>query len=109
MPKKDDIFQSDEFLNLKDTQQKVERPDGFAKLFCEAAKSQTAVKDLLKEIIQDLLETDVKAQNVLKRLIQEVFKQDWRAFIKTVWGKFALIAWTAITALIAVLIDRAIK
>lgn len=57
--KKDDIFKSDEFLNLKGTQQKIERPDEFAKLFCDAAKSQVLVKDLLTEILREIILTEV--------------------------------------------------
>lgn len=98
MAKKDDIFSTEEFLGLKSAQEKIERPDQFAEVFCAAAKTQTSVKNLLRELIQEILATDPKARESLNGLIKEVFQQDWRAFIRSTWGKFALVAWTIIAA-----------
>lgn len=98
MAKRDDIFSTDEFISLKTTQEKVERPDQFAELFCKAAETQTSVKDLLKKLLQDIIATDPKARESLNGLIKDVFEQDWKAFVRSAWGKFALIAWTIIAA-----------
>lgn len=97
MAKKDDIFTTDEFISLKNTQEKIERPDQFAELFCAAAKTQTSVKDLLRELLQEIIATDPKARESLNGLIKQVFQQDWRAFIRSAWGKFALVTWTVVS------------
>ncbi|PIR54711.1 hypothetical protein COU74_03080 [Candidatus Peregrinibacteria bacterium CG10_big_fil_rev_8_21_14_0_10_36_19] len=96
--KKDDIFSTEEFLGLKSAQEKIERPDQFAEVFCAAAKTQTSVKDLLRELLQEIIATDPKARESLNGLIKEVFQQDWKAFVRSAWGKFALLSWTLVAA-----------
>ncbi|QQR61107.1 hypothetical protein IPH19_01410 [Candidatus Uhrbacteria bacterium] len=80
-------------LHLKTVHDAIDRPDKFAELFCQAAKTQTSVKEVLWEQIRSILTTDVEARNALKVIVREVEKEDVRIFGK----KIGFGVWTLFT------------
>lgn len=60
----------------------LEQPDKFAHLFCEAAKKQKAIDDVLKENIRALIKHDIEVINSIKYLQRQVDKEDWKFFLK---------------------------
>lgn len=85
-------FDADAQLKLQTAHEAVERPDKFAELFCKAAKTQTAIKDILWDELRKLLASDQAARESLKGIIREVEKEDWKFLGK----KFFIGIWTLV-------------
>lgn len=100
-PNEDEVFNAESKIKLEKAHKIADRPDEFAKLFCKVAKEQTIVQDMINDMIRKALNTDVSSRGALQGLIQVAYKEDWKAFVKSAWGKIALVVWTLITALIS--------
>ena len=70
----------------------ADRGEEFAKLFCRVAKEYTAVKELLAEMLEEILNSDAKEP--LKNIVKEVFKEDWKAFMRSTGGRIAFGLWS---------------
>lgn len=88
---------------IKSLSEKIEQPDKFAHVFCEAAKSQKTIDEVLKEIIRKLLKHDYETIEHLKALQRQVDREDWRYVVKKVgltgWSIIMVILGAIITAL----------
>ena len=51
---------------------------------------------MIIEIIRECLESDVDARKQFKNMIREVESENWKAFLKTTWGRIALGLWTLV-------------
>lgn len=71
----------------------LQQPDRFAQIFCEAAKKQKSIDEVLRDIIKNLLKNDSDTQQCLKNLIRDIDKEDWTNFLK----KIGLLGWGGIT------------
>lgn len=60
----------------------LQQPDKFAETFCEAAKKQKAIENVLKDNIRSLIETDKETREFIKSMLREVEAEDWRLFLK---------------------------
>lgn len=78
----------------------ADRPEEFAKLFCEVAKEQVSVRELLQKMVREMLETDAKSRQALMGLIRYSYKEDWRHFVRSAWSKVAIAAWTLIVVFV---------
>ncbi len=90
-PKTQDNYATEE--QFKIVNDKLDQPHKFAEIFCEAAKSQKMVDETLKIIIRNLIKSDNESIELIKSMIREVEKEDWRLIIKkfTSFGIKALI------------------
>lgn len=68
----------------------LDQPDKFAEIFCSAAKTQKNIDTTLKDIMRDLLKNDRESRELVKDMLREVEKEDWKFFIKKSGG----IVWT---------------
>jgi len=80
----------------------IEQPDKFAEVFCTAAKTQKNIDTALKELIKDLLQHDHSARAIIKSIIREVDKEDWRHYAK----KIGLVGWSIILVLITTVANK---
>jgi Ni,Fe-hydrogenase III large subunit len=96
----DTKFDADAQVKLESAHDLVQRPDKFAEVFVKAAETQTSIKLLIRKEIKDSLALDPDSRSSLKDLIAEQFREDWRAFVKSAWGKIGLLVWTVIVALV---------
>ncbi len=99
---KDDDF--DPKQAISELSASIQQPDRFAQIFCEAAKKQKAIDEVLKETFRNLIKNDPDTQNIIKGFIREVEKEDFKSWIKRV-GRglsylFALIAGAVMQALL---------
>lgn len=89
---------SDELLEqLKHTHEIIDRPEKFASMFCDVAATQNAVREKLVEILTTSIQHDVNARKEVKKVMKELYDEDWRKFVRSAWGKIALVLWTAIS------------
>lgn len=77
--KKDNFDPSVEF---KATLDKIERPDLFAKVFCDAAESQVCIKDILGKLIRENIKENKEVHEAGKQLFKEIIDEDKRYFFK---------------------------
>ncbi|GBR75786.1 hypothetical protein NO2_0422 [Candidatus Termititenax persephonae] len=69
----------DNFEPLKEIQStldKIVHPDQFAKVFCNAARTQSSIKDCLSETIRDTLLKDKKFDKYFEDAAKKVIKED---------------------------------
>ena len=74
----------------------IDQPDKFAKVFCEAAKSQKTIDDALKTVVKSLVQHDKETRDFIKSIQRELEKEDWWLVLK----KFGLLGWTLIVAIL---------
>jgi hypothetical protein len=87
----------------------VQHPDKFAEIFVKAAETQTKIKEYVRKEIKDSLESDSGTRNAMKGLIKEQFKEDWKAFVMSSWGKVSLGVWTLVVAVISAWLGHLFK
>jgi hypothetical protein len=108
-------FDADAQVKLESAHDLVQRPDKFAEVFVKAAETQTSIKQLIRKEIRESLALDPESRTSLRGLIAEQFKEaeisnrvrhsfpgrvNWRALIKSAWGKIGILVWTVIVALV---------
>lgn len=91
---------------LLHTHEIVDRPEKFAEMFVTVAQSQNAVREKLVEILRSSIQHDVESRREIKRVLKEIYDEDWRKFIRSAWGRLALVVWTVITLLLGYLFKR---
>lgn len=82
---------------LLHTHEIVDRPEKFAEMFCTVAESQNAVRQKLIEILRTSIQHDVESRKEIKKVLKEIYDEDWKHFIRSIWGKVAAILWTILT------------
>lgn len=86
----------------------LHQPDRFSQIFCEAAKKQKDIDNILKENIRFLLQHDNETRTSIKAMIREVEKEDFRFLLKkglfAVYGVSMLLIGAIITAIVSKLI-----
>lgn len=92
-------------VKLEKAHDLLDRPEKFAKLFCDVAKNQVTVQTLLKEMIREALRGDTESREALMKLIRQAMKEDWRTWARSAWGKVGLAAWTVVTLAIGAYLD----
>ena len=100
--KHDDYSPSEEFKSKLD---RIDRPDKFAIFFCEAAKSQVAIKESLSDIVKEIISDNKGAKEKIKEIMKEIQRDNIR-FI------FTAISWIvscAVSAVIAAVATYLIK
>jgi hypothetical protein len=106
MPKpKEETFNVDEVSRLKEAIPKIEHPDQFAKLFCDAAATQTVIRDTLSTQIIKLLQTDIEGRKAIKGLISDVEKEESFILKGRIWS-FVKYLLTSIGTLILTLVAQ---
>lgn len=84
--------------SLKKTHDIIDRPEKFAKMFTEVADSQSLVREKLSQILILSIQHDVPTRTEMKKVLKEIYDEDWKHFIKSAWGKLALLGWTLLVA-----------
>lgn len=87
----------------------LDQPDKFAEIFCTAAKTQKSIDTVLKDVLRDLLKNDEVSRSVVKDLLREVEKEDWRAFVRKGFGGVGALILIGFGALLTALIDYMMK
>lgn len=83
----------------------LEQPDKFSDIFCNAAKTQKSIDNVLKDTIRELLKHDKETLEHVKNVQRQVNKEDIRNIIKQIgWG-----GWTLITVIITAIITSLIR
>jgi len=54
----------------------ADRPEKFAEMFEQVAKTQTKVKDVLKKEIRDIIGTDTETRGSIKGLVRQTEKEN---------------------------------
>jgi hypothetical protein len=105
-PDENEVFDASSKLKLDTAHEILQRPDKFAKLFCDAANKQVDIQNTIKKFIKDSLESDIQTRNALKGMIRHENKESWKAFMMSTGGKIGLGIWTIVTILLTVLAER---
>lgn len=59
------------------------QPDKFAALFCEAAGKQKDIDRTIKEILKDVINSDLEVKNIIRSCFEDFHKQNvWALFSK---------------------------
>ena len=72
---------------LQETKDKLERPDKFADIFCEAAKSQIKINKTIVKIIKETVSKDVELNNHFNSMFVNIVKKDTKQFFSSLWRK----------------------
>ena len=91
-------FNADAQIKLQTAHDAIQHPDKFAEIFCNAAQSQVSIKQYIRQELQESLTSDVKTKDAMRVIIKQHFDEDWRTWLKSAWGKFAILIWTLIVA-----------
>lgn len=90
-----EVFDGATKLKLDKTHDMLDRPEKFAEFFKKCASNYTPIKDLLKSIIQEIIESDVDGKKAFRKLIREEVNEDWKAIISLltpkIWGVFLIL------------------
>ena len=101
----DEIFDADSKLKLETAHKIADRPEEFAKLFCCVADTQNNIRKKLTEILVLSIQHDVPSRKEIKKAIKEIYDEDWRGFLRSVWGKISLVVGILVSALIGAWIN----
>ena len=101
----DGAFNADSKLKLEKAHKAIDRPDQFAGLFVNAARTQKNVSDAIKDVVRELLTSDVKSGDALKQIVRDVENENWRGFLKTTWGRIGVAAWTLLVIIATAFIN----
>jgi hypothetical protein len=96
----------DLMAKFKKTHDTIDRPEKFAVMFCSVAESQTAVRQKLVSILQTSIQHDVETRQEVKKILLEIYNEDWKSFVRSAIGKVAILAWTAISLVIGAVINN---
>jgi hypothetical protein len=89
---------SDDVLKkLLHTHDIVDRPEMFAEMFCKVAESQSAVRTKLMGVLIIAIQNDVETRNEMKKVLKEIYDEDWKRFIRSTGAKVGAIVWTIVT------------
>lgn len=77
----DTVFNKDSKLKLDKVHQAIDRPDVFANIFAKAAESQTKIKDMLRNLMREVLNDDT-TKNKMRTMIHEIKKMIGDIFLK---------------------------
>lgn len=72
---------------LQETRDKLDRPDKFAEIFCQAAKSQVKIKEYLGKLIREQITKDTAVNQHLINSFKRIIKDDTKAFYVALWKK----------------------
>ena len=84
--------------DLKKTHDIIDRPEKFAEMFTKVADTQNAVREKLSQILILSIQHDVPAREEMKKVLKEIYDEDWKYFIKSAYGKIALLVWTLLVS-----------
>jgi translation elongation factor EF-4 len=98
----DDFDPKEAIQELSDN---LNQPHKFAETFCEAAKTQKIIDDILKGIIKEVIQKDSDARDCIKYLVRDTNKENWRVFI----AKIGVGLWTLIVMVITALVTALIQ
>lgn len=87
------------FENLKKTSAIIDRPEKFAQMFCSVADTQIDIRQKLSSILLLSIQKDIASRDEIKKVLIEIYKEDWRRFVRSAWGKIGFVVWTLFTAL----------
>lgn len=79
------------------THEIVDRPEKFAEMFCNVAQSQSAVRSKLMEVLRTAIQNDVETRREVKKVLKEIYDEDWKKFARSTGGKIAAVVWTLVT------------
>jgi len=79
----------------------LEQPDKFARIFCDAVKTQKTMDDALKDVMRNLMKHDKDARYFIKEIVKEFEKESLWASTK----KFGFAIWTLFVAAFGVIIS----
>jgi arsenate reductase-like glutaredoxin family protein len=88
----DDVLQK-----LLHTHNIVDRPEMFAEMFCKIAETQSAVRTKLMEVLRVAIQHDVPTRSEVKKVLKEIYDEDWKRFIRSTGAKIGAVVWTLIT------------
>lgn len=103
--REDASFNADAQLKLQKTHDTLDRPEKFAELFCDVAKKQVVVQDLLRSMIQKTIQSEESKKHITG-LIRQINKDEWKSFVRSAWGKVALVVWTVCTIALGAFFDK---
>lgn len=82
----------------------ITQPDKFASIFCETAKTQKNIDQVLKDIIVDLLAKNSEAQQAIASVVEKVDRNYQRA----IEGKIGIAIGAAIWTITLILVEAII-
>ena len=100
--KGDDFDPAEKFRTTID---KIERPDMFAEVFCNAARKQTDIKDCLGDLIKNKIAEDKGIKENIKDLMKEIQRDNIRFMI----SGFLWVITSAVSAAIGAIVTAFIK
>lgn len=100
--KGDDFDPAQKFRTTID---KIERPDMFAEVFCNAAKKQTDIRDCLGDLIKNKISEDKEIKEKIKDLMKEIQRDN----IRFMFSGFILVITSAVSAAIGAIVTAIIK
>ena len=104
--KHDDYSPSDEFKAKLD---RIDRPDKFADFFCEAAKSQVAIKSSLTGIVKEVISDDKNVKEKMKDLMKEIQRDNIRFMLSGITWVLTSAISAAIGAIVMAFVKSGIK
>jgi hypothetical protein len=85
--------------SIQELSANLTQPDKFAEIFCNAAKTQKKIDDVIKENIREMLRKDYSVINDVKKIVMDSNKEDrWLIF-----NKVGLAAWSILLIVITAL------
>lgn len=96
----------DLMAKFQKTHDTIDRPEKFALMFCDVAESQSAVRQKLVSILQTSIQHDVDTRQEVKKVLLEIYNEDWKSFVRTSLGKIAIVLWTVASIAIGSMIDK---
>lgn len=100
---KQDDFDPEKILNaLADT---INQPHNFAEVFCDAARTQVAIKALFIETIRECLETDIETKKNVKKILTDFNRDYWINFLRIMGGGAGAIIFLIIGGVITKFLD----
>lgn len=100
--KHDDYSPSEEFKSKLD---RIDRPDKFATFFCEAAKSQVAIKESLSDIVKEIIADNKGVKDKIKDIMKEIQKDNIRFMLSGI----SWVVSCAVSAVIGAVVTYFIK
>jgi hypothetical protein len=92
--------------SYKELSANLMQPHKFAKIFCEAARSQTPIVEVLQENIKKLIKTDPDTARSIKEYQQQVNKDDLMFTLKKTLDYFRAITLMILGGIFTAIIKR---
>jgi len=103
MTDKTDDFNAEK--SVKDLSDTINQPNKFAELFCNAARTQIVIEEVLKEKIVKLIRSDEETKKLIKEYSHEIDEEDWRSFLK----KVGSLTWSIILIILGAILGAIAK